>query len=378
MERTSIRYSEAFKRQVVEELERGKHASLETGARAYGIRGRRRCRKWVRKYGREDLLPKRVRIETLKERDELKEARKRIRELEAAVADAHIDHCLEKAYFHVACERMGVDPDDFKKKNAMTLSELRKSSRKEGDEHLPGLCKSVGMSRQNFYKSAQGLVSARRLMSSGEAAGGGRACGAASPGWLEASQHASRQLAAEDVNLGRDRFFEVLRNQALLLEPLPKAPRTTNSAHSLPVFTNLVKDLEVTGPNQVWVSDITYIRTREDFAYLSLITDKYSRKIVGYHLAQTLGSSGYTQSAQDGPGAVCPRAPAHPSFRSRLPVLLPRVRQGAEGPRHAGEHDRRGSLRRECLGRAYEWDPEAGVLSEPRVPDRGAGPEGCR
>lgn len=130
MERTSIRYSEAFKRQVVDELERGKHSSIEKARRVYGIRGSMTVWGWVRKYGREDLLPKRVRVETLKERDELKEARKRIRELEAAVADAHIDHCLEKAYFHVACERMGVDPDEFKKKNAMTLSELRKGSRK--------------------------------------------------------------------------------------------------------------------------------------------------------------------------------------------------------------------------------------------------------
>jgi len=97
-------------------------------------------------------------------------------------------------------------------------------------------------------------------------------------------------LEGEGVRLGRDRFFEVLRNQALLLEPLPKAPRTTNSAHSLPVFSNLVKDLELRGPNQVWVSDITYIRTREDFAYLSLITDKFSKKIVGYHLGQTLSA----------------------------------------------------------------------------------------
>ena len=66
----------------------------------------------------------------MKERDELKEARKRIRELEAALADAHIDCCLEKAYVHVACDRMGVDPEEFKKKNAMTLSELRKGSNK--------------------------------------------------------------------------------------------------------------------------------------------------------------------------------------------------------------------------------------------------------
>jgi transposase len=127
---TTIRYSEAFKRQVVEEIERGRHATIKAAQRAYGIKGSMTLPGWVRKYGREDLLPKRVRIETLKERDELKEARKRIRELEAAVADAHIDHCLEKAYLYVACERMGVDPDDFKKKNAMTLSELRKGSRK--------------------------------------------------------------------------------------------------------------------------------------------------------------------------------------------------------------------------------------------------------
>jgi transposase-like protein len=126
MVKTTIRYSEAFKRQVVSELECGKQGSMESARRAYGIRGSMTVSKWVRRYGREDLLPKRVRIETLKERDELKEARKRIRELEAAVADAHIDHCLEKAYFEIACERMGVDPDDFKKKNAMRLSDTRR------------------------------------------------------------------------------------------------------------------------------------------------------------------------------------------------------------------------------------------------------------
>jgi transposase-like protein len=127
---TSIRYSEAFKRQVVEEIERGRHGSITAAQRAYGIRGSMTLWGWVRKYGREDLLPKRVRIETLKERDELKEARKRIRELEAAVADAHLDHVMEKAYLHVACERMGVEPEAFKKKNAMTLSEMRRVSRR--------------------------------------------------------------------------------------------------------------------------------------------------------------------------------------------------------------------------------------------------------
>ena len=130
MPATRVRYSEAFKRQVVLELESGRHGSLNGVCRAYGIGSTFTVARWIREYGSEDLLPKNVRVETLSERNELKETRQRIRELEAAVADAHIDHCLEKAYLEVACERMGVDPEDFKKKNAMTLSELRKGTRK--------------------------------------------------------------------------------------------------------------------------------------------------------------------------------------------------------------------------------------------------------
>ena len=130
MGRTGYRYSEAFKRQVVGELERGKFRSLEAARRSYGITGTTTVLKWVKKYGSADLQPKTMRIETLEERDELKEAKARIRELEAALSDAHIDHCLEKAYLHVACERMGQDAEEFKKKNAITLSELRKGSPK--------------------------------------------------------------------------------------------------------------------------------------------------------------------------------------------------------------------------------------------------------
>jgi len=124
---TVNQYSEAFKRQVVKELEQGKHVSLWAARRAYGIGGATTVTGWVRKYGSKELLPKRMRIETLKERDKLREARKRIRELEAAVADAHIDYCLEKGFLQVACERLGEDLDSFKKKHAMTLSDTRKN-----------------------------------------------------------------------------------------------------------------------------------------------------------------------------------------------------------------------------------------------------------
>jgi transposase-like protein len=126
MGRTILQYSEAFKRQVVKELEDGKFATISGASRAYGIRGGSTISQWIRKYGNEGILPKKVKVETLKERDELKEARKRIRQLEAALADAHIDCSLGNSYLKIACERLGLDISDFKKKNAITLSELRK------------------------------------------------------------------------------------------------------------------------------------------------------------------------------------------------------------------------------------------------------------
>lgn len=97
-----------------------------------------------------------------------------------------------------------------------------------------------------------------------------------------------KELAEAGVSIGRDRFCKVLNAKGLKLEPLPKAPRTTNSQHNLPVFMNQFKDLEVKRRNEAWVADITYVRTGDEFVYLSLITDSYSRKIVGYHVGDSL------------------------------------------------------------------------------------------
>ena len=97
------------------------------------------------------------------------------------------------------------------------------------------------------------------------------------------------ELKAAGVKLGRDRFFAELGKAGWLVERKPSEwPKTTQVDPNLPVFKNLIKGRPVTGPNQVWVADITYIRTREGFMYLGLITDRWSRKIVGYYLGETL------------------------------------------------------------------------------------------
>jgi putative transposase len=154
------------------------------------------------------------------------------------------------------------------------------------------LCEKTGMSRQNYYKGCQQRT--RRQIDAGLIEQLVRAERAIQPrlGGKKLYHVLKPQLEEAGVRIGRDRFFEVLGERGLLLEPLPKALRTTFSRHSLPVFRNLLAELNVDGSNQAWVSDITYIRTDEGFLYLSLITDAWSRKIVGYHAGDTLETEG--------------------------------------------------------------------------------------
>ena len=92
-------------------------------------------------------------------------------------------------------------------------------------------------------------------------------------------------------------MFEELRGLGLLVRRKAAAwPRTTHSSKPLPLFKNLIQGLEVRRPNQVWVSDVTYVRSWEGFLFLSLITDRKSRKIVGYHVAEDLGTEGCLQA----------------------------------------------------------------------------------
>ena len=92
------------------------------------------------------------------------------------------------------------------------------------------------------------------------------------------------KLVKEGVELGRDRFFEVLRGHGLLVERRVRSARTTNSRHGFRVYENLLAQAELTGPHQAWVSDITYIPTWEGWLYLATVQDLFSRKIVGWSM----------------------------------------------------------------------------------------------
>lgn len=172
------------------------------------------------------------------------------------------------------------------------MNEVVDQGAKEAGISIVDLCQRVGMSRQNYYAArrqrsrraieedlVEELVRAERRIQ--PRIGTRKLLFLLKPEWEKAG-----------VRLGRDRFFELLSTWDLLVKRKRGGPKTTNSRHHLPIFRNLLKDREASAPNQVWVSDLTYIRTEEGFLFASLITDLYSRKIVGYYIGDSLESIG--------------------------------------------------------------------------------------
>ena len=148
---------------------------------------------------------------------------------------------------------------------------------------LSGLCRAAGISRQAYYqgrrerqhraRDTEGILEAVRRQRLTQPRVGARKL-----------QH---MLRAGGIEVGRDALFRILGEKDLLVSPKKKAVRTTYYDDSLPVFRNLLYELEPTQPHQVWVSDVTFISTDEGFVYLPLITDLVSRCIVGWNAGDT-------------------------------------------------------------------------------------------
>lgn len=178
------------------------------------------------------------------------------------------------------------------------------------------LCERVGMSRQNYYAArclrqrrevdeAMVLELVRRERQMQPRLGGRKL--------LHLLQ---TDLEEAGVEVGRDRFFELLAEHDLLVAPKAGAPHTTNSRHSLPVFHNLLAGIVLQTANEAWVSDLTYIRTDEGFLYAALITDAYSRKIVGSHIGDSLEAEGCLRALNQALGDLpAGKQPLHHSDR---------------------------------------------------------------
>jgi putative transposase len=108
----------------------------------------------------------------------------------------------------------------------------------------------------------------------------------------------SGQFKKEHIKVGRDKLFSILRDEQLLIIKKKRYTQTTNSKHSLHKYPNLFKELRIDRPEQAWVADINYLSIEKGFLYLHLITDAYSKQIMGYCLSDNLAATSTIKALQ--------------------------------------------------------------------------------
>ncbi|MDD6185466.1 MAG: IS3 family transposase [Bacteroidales bacterium] len=163
--------------------------------------------------------------------------------------------------------------------------------------HYPvtSLCALAGVTRQAFYKRDEDFLF-RRLAIEQFVVQFARGVREQDPGiGADNLWRIYRERFSEEYRVGRDAFRDILHEHGLNIRRRFRAPRTTDSRHSLPTYPNLVKNVIPTRPNQIWVSDITYIAIEDSearlgytFCFLTIIMDAYSKKILGWRVAPTL------------------------------------------------------------------------------------------
>jgi len=173
-----------------------------------------------------------------------------------------------------------------------------KQSRKTGLASIRKVCSCLRLNRDAYYKSKTRLETRKSLEAKVIALVKEERKTQPRVGTVKLQKHLVNHFQRLGIKIGRDGLFDVLRNNDMLINRKKASFKTTNSYHHFYKYNNLIKDLKITRPNQVWVSDITYIRTVKGFCYLALITDLYSRKIVGYDMSDSLELAGCLRALQ--------------------------------------------------------------------------------
>jgi putative transposase len=163
---------------------------------------------------------------------------------------------------------------------------------------LSGVCRQPGYSKQAYYKSLSRqkakndpreqvrdkVLSVRHLLPQ--------------LGTRKLYRLLGDDFQRQGIKVGRDKLFRLLREESLLVVRKRKYVKTTDSRQWMRQYPDLAKGLELSRPEQLWVADITYLSTRQGYGYLHLITDAYSKRIMGYKLSDHLGASATVQALE--------------------------------------------------------------------------------
>ncbi|QIY88807.1 IS3 family transposase [Aeromonas hydrophila] len=282
VKRTQRDYSLTFKLAVVEQIEKGELTYKQAQAR-YGIQGRSTVLVWLRKHGRQDWSQgasvRAGRSITMPDPDN-QTPEQRIKELEQQLA-----LMSQKAQFFEAV--VDVLKNDYGVSIGKKATRQVLSQRQVERLTIVRACRFLGISRQAYYKRnrvadlrhAQGLQVVRFV----------RQIRLRQPRVGTRKLHYLLQGQDDGgLKVGQDRLFQILAEHRLLVQPRRAYHKTTHSFHRFYRHPNLLKagseQVTPVAPEQVWVADITYLPARSGPLYLSLVTDAYSRKIVGHHV----------------------------------------------------------------------------------------------
>ncbi|WP_373432706.1 IS3 family transposase [Pseudoalteromonas sp. SW0106-04] len=275
--RTQRDYSLAFKLAVVDQVEKGE-LTYKQAQEHYGIQGCSTILVWLRKHGRLDWMngtPKFLKRGNFvdKPKEELT-PEQRIKALEKELADTKMKADFFEAVVNVLESDYGVSVVKKRKRKVIQENVIEGVS-------VTKACRYLNISRQAYYQHGARLlkreeheeivinfVQHERMIQP-----------------RIGTRKLQYLLALVDINIGRDHLFNLLRTRRLLVPSKRAYHKTTHSHHRFRCHPNLIKSgFKAEKPNQLWVADITYLPTQTGESYLSLITDAYSRKIVGYQV----------------------------------------------------------------------------------------------
>ncbi|WP_371916406.1 IS3 family transposase [Pseudomonas sp. B38(2017)] len=288
-------YTLTFKLSVVDQVEKGE-LSYKEAQRRYGIQGRSTVLVWLRKHGRQDWSQgASIRSQRNRPMDEPTlplTPEQRIKELEEQLALANQKAKFFEDVVDVLKNDYGVSVGKKAARQVVAQTQTLSVSR---------ACQFMGISRQAFYKRNRvyraRIEQDQKLIQFVQTIRVRQPCIGARK--LHSLMHAEREK--QELHVGRDRLLAVLRDYRQLVRRKRAYHKTTDSHHHFRCHPNLLKpgpsQVVATGPEQVWVADITYLSTkRDDPVYLSLVTDAFSRKIVGYHVHGSLHADSVAQA----------------------------------------------------------------------------------
>ena len=169
---------------------------------------------------------------------------------------------------------------------------VEKTKKESLNVGVSGICQLLGFSRQAYYKYR--VNRAKRHQELGQVRDLVMCIRSKMPriGTRKLMHLIHGDLEELNIKIGRDMLFDFLRTEHLLIKPQRSHIKTTNSHHWMKKHPNRIENINIHKPEQVWVSDITYIKTDQGHNYLSLVTDAYSKKIMGYELSDNLSVDG--------------------------------------------------------------------------------------